>query len=95
MCFFIGFLWLSTVPLTNGLVGQIFGIKYLATLGGIVFASHQVGSFVSVWIGGWLFDLTQSYMVIWQVAIVLGIIAAVLHLPIKDKPVSESATQPA
>ena len=94
-CFFIGFLWLSTVPLTNGLVGQIFGIKYLATLGGIVFASHQVGSFVSVWIGGWLFDLTQSYMVIWQVAIVLGIIAAVLHLPIKDKPVSETATQAA
>ena len=61
--FFIGFLWLATVPLTNALVGQLFGLKYLATLAGIVFASHQLGSFTSIWLGGWLFD--QRVPTIW------------------------------
>ncbi|MBO22037.1 MAG: MFS transporter [Rhodospirillaceae bacterium] len=91
----IGFLWLATVPLTHALVGQMFGIKYLATLAGIVFASHQVGSFISVWLGGWLFDTTSSYDLIWQLAIGLGLLAALLHLPIKDEPKETPQPQPA
>jgi MFS family permease len=89
-CFCIGFLWLATVPLTNALVGQIFGIRYLATLSGIVFCSHQLGAFMSVWMGGYLFDSLGSYDLIWQIAIGLGIVAALLHLPI-----NESETLPA
>ena len=89
-CFCIGFLWLATVPLTNALVGQIFGIRYLATLSGIVFCSHQMGAFTSVWMGGYLFDSLGSYDLVWQIAIALGILAALLHLPI-----NESATLPA
>ena len=81
-----GFLWLATVPLTNGLVSQIFGIRYLATLTGIVFASHQLGSFTSIWIGGWVFDQTGSYDLVWQIAIGLGILAAIIHLPIDENP---------
>jgi MFS family permease len=85
-CFVIGFLWLATVPLTNALVGQIFGIKYLATLAGIVFCSHQIGSFASVWLGGYLFDITGSYELVWQISIALGILAGLLHLPINEQP---------
>ncbi len=85
--FMLGFLWLATVPLTNGLVGQIFGLRYLATLAGIVFASHQLGSFTSLWLGGFLFDTRGDYDLIWQLSILLGLLSAVLHLPIKDKPV--------
>ena len=88
-CFFIGFLWLATVPLTNALVGQLFGLKYLATLAGIVFCSHQLGSFSSILLGGYLFDATGSYTVVWQIAIGLGIVAGLLHLPI-----NEMATEP-
>ena len=88
-CFCIGFLWLATVPLTYALVGQIFGIRYLATLSGIVFCSHQLGAFISVWMGGYLFDLLGSYDLVWQIAIALGVLAALLHLPI-----NESATLP-
>lgn len=93
--FCIGFLWLATVPLTNGLVGQMFGIRYLATLAGIVFASHQVGSFTSLYLGGWLFDATGSYDLVWQIAIGLGIVAALIHLPIKIYPKGEPVPQPA
>jgi len=89
-CFFIGFLWLATVPLTNALVGQIFGIRYLATLSGIVFCAHQLGAFASVWMGGYLFDTLGSYDLVWQIAIALGILAALIHLPI-----NESETLPA
>ncbi len=85
-CFAIGFLWLATVPLTNALVGQLFGLRYLATLAGVVFASHQLGSFSSIWLGGRLFDATGSYDLVWQIAIALGIIAALLHMPIKETP---------
>jgi len=88
-CFCIGFLWLATVPLTNALVGQLFGIKYLATLAGIVFCSHQLGSFSSIWLGGYLYDATGSYTLVWQIAIGLGVVAALLHLPI-----NETATAP-
>jgi predicted MFS family arabinose efflux permease len=82
----IGFLWLGTVPLTNGLVAQIFGVRYLATLFGIVFFSHQVGSFIGVWLGGLMFDLTGSYDLVWAGGILLGIAAAALNLPIDERP---------
>jgi len=83
----IGFLWLATVPLTSGTVAQIFGARYLATLYGIVFFSHQVGSFLGVWLGGRLYDTTGSYDVVWYMGIALGIFAALVHLPITDSPV--------
>jgi MFS family permease len=91
----IGFLWLGTVPLTNGLVAQIFGVRYLATLFGIVFFSHQVGSFVGVWLGGWLFDVTGSYGPVWIGAIVLALAAALINLPIDERPVQRVAAVPA
>jgi MFS family permease len=93
--FVLGFLWLATVPLTNALVGQLFGLRYLATLAGIVFAGHQLGSFAAVWAGGILFDATGSYTLIWQIAIGLGFVAAILHLPINETLVLVPATQPA
>lgn len=90
----MGFLWLGTVPLTNGLVGQIFGIKYLATLTGIVFASHQLGATLGISLAGWLFDTTGSYDIVWEISIALGVVAAILHWPIKEKPVERAAPAP-
>jgi predicted MFS family arabinose efflux permease len=84
---FMGLLWLSTVPLTNGLVAQIFGVKYLSMLSGIVFFSHQIGSFVGAYLGGYLFDKTGSYQVVWMISIALGVFACVVNLPIKEKPI--------
>lgn len=84
----IGVLWLSTVPLTSGLVAQIFGVRYLATLFGFVFFSHQVGAFLGVWLGGYLFDLTGSYEGVWWIAVGLGLAAAALHFPINERPVA-------
>jgi MFS family permease len=81
----IGILWLSTVPLTTGLVGQIFGVRYLGTIGGLVFLSHQLGSFAGVWLGGYLFDATGSYDLVWWLSIALGLVAAILHYPIDDR----------
>ena len=81
----IGILWLGTVPLTSGLVGQIFGVRYLSTLFGLVFFSHQVGSFLGVWLGGLVYDWTGSYNAIWLASIVFGIAAALLHLPIREQ----------
>ena len=83
----IGFLWLATVPLTSGTVAQIFGPRYLATLYGIVFFSHQVGSFLGVWLGGRIYDATGMYTPVWIIAIVLGVLASIVHLPIADRPV--------
>ncbi len=83
----IGFLWLGTVPLTNGLVAQIFGVRFVSMLFGIVFLSHQIGSFVGVWLGGYLFDATGSYNLVWIGSIALGVIAAILNLPIDERPV--------
>ncbi|MGB0669932.1 MAG: MFS transporter [Rhodospirillales bacterium] len=80
----IGLLWLSTVPLTSGLVAQIFGVRYMSTLFGIVFFSHQIGSFVGVWWGGWLFDHFGSYDLMWMASVVMGIVSALLHLPIHE-----------
>jgi predicted MFS family arabinose efflux permease len=83
----MGLLWLSTVPLTSGLVAQIFGPRYMATLFGIVFFSHQVGSFLGVWLGGYLYDVYGSYDVIWWLSIALGLVAALLHWPIDEREV--------
>ena len=90
----MGLLWLGTVPLTSGLVAQIFGMRYMATLFGIVFFSHQLGSFLGAWMGGWLFDLTGSYDLMWWISIAIGLVAAALHLPITDRPLVR-APQPA
>ena len=84
----IGLLWLATVPLTTGLVGTLFGGQHLGLLFGLVFFSHQIGSFLGVWMGGYLFDATGSYDVVWWTAAVLGVIAAVLHWPIAERPVA-------
>jgi MFS family permease len=81
----MGFLWLGTVPLTNGVLGQVFGVHYLSTLFGFVFLSHQLGSFLGVWLGGRVFDATGSYEPIWLAAIGLGLVAAALHWPINDR----------
>ncbi len=86
----MGLLWLSTVPLTNGVVAQIFGVKYLATLFGFVFFGHQVGSFFGVWLGGFLFDATGSYNSVWLIAIGLGVVAAILHWPIDDREIARA-----
>lgn len=87
----IGFLWLGTVPLTNGLVAQIFGVRHLAMLSGIVFFSHQVGGFLGVWLGGLAFDATGSYRVVWLVAIGLSVLAGLVNLPIDERPVPRAA----
>ena len=82
-----GLLWLSTVPPTNGIVAQIFGTKYLSTLFGIVFLSHQVGSFIGAYLGGYFYDLYGSYDYAWYIAIALSIFASIVHLPIDEKPI--------
>lgn len=81
----IGFLWLGTVPLTSGMISQLFGIRYLATLYGFVFFSHQIGAFFGVWLGGRVYDSTGSYQLIWLAAVALAIFAALVHLPITDR----------
>lgn len=85
--FILGVLWLGTVPLTSGLVATFFGPKYMSMLYGIVFFSHQLGGFVSSWMGGWIFDLTGDYNIMWWFSVLLGLLAALLHYPIKDQPV--------
>ena len=84
-----GLLWLSTVPLTSALVGDVFGARYLATLFGVVMFGHQIGAFLGAWLGGLSYDMTGSYDAIWFVSIALGLIAAILHWPIPDRPVAE------
>ena len=88
----IGFLWLATVPLTSGIVAQVFGARYLSTLYGFVFFSHQIGSFLGVWLGGRIYDMVNSYDTVWVLAILLGVAAAILHLPITDQPVKIDGT---
>lgn len=82
----MGVLWLSTVPLTTGIVARVFGLQYLATLFGFVFLSHQIGSFTGVWLGGWLADNTGSYDGMWYAGIVLGVLAALIHWYIDEQP---------
>jgi predicted MFS family arabinose efflux permease len=81
----MGFLWLSTVPLTNATIAQIFGVQHLSMLGGFVFCSHQVGSFLGVWLGGYLYDRNGNYDMVWYLAIALGIFAAVVNLPVREQ----------
>ncbi len=88
----MGLLWLGTVPLTSGLVAQIFGMRYMGTLFGIVFFSHQLGSFLGAWLGGRIFDTTGSYDLMWWLSIALGLVATALHLPIADKPIPRAQT---
>ncbi|WP_428609493.1 MFS transporter [Sedimenticola sp.] len=89
----MGILWLSTVPLTSGIVAQVFGVRYMATLFGIVFFSHQLGSFLGVWLGGRLYDTTGTYNAIWWAGVVLGLLAAIIHLPINERPLARLAAE--
>jgi predicted MFS family arabinose efflux permease len=89
----MGLLWLSTVPPTNAIVAQIFGVQYMSMLGGFVFLSHQVGSFMGVWLGGLLYDATGSYDVVWWIAVALGVFAALVNLPVRETAIVR--TQPA
>jgi MFS family permease len=87
----LGLLWLSTVPPTNGIVAQVFGVRYLAMLSGVTFFSHQIGSFLGAWLGGKLFDTTGSYDVVWWLAIALGVAAGLINLPIDEKEIRRPA----
>ena len=84
----LGISWLSTVPLTSGIVAQVFGPRYMATLFGFVFVSHQLGSFMGVWLGGKIFDETGSYTMVWWLSIALALFAALVHLPINERPLA-------
>ena len=88
---FSGLLWLSTIPPTQGLVGVMFGVRYMATLYGFVFLSHQIGAFIGVWLGGRIFDATGSYDLVWWMSVALGLFAAAVHLPIREAPVARLA----
>ena len=83
----MGMLWLSTVPPTNAMVAQIFGVAHMSMLGGFVFFSHQIGSFMGVWLGGYLYDRTGSYDIVWYLAIALGVFAALINLPVRESPI--------
>lgn len=87
----MGSLWLATVPLTSGLVGYIYGMRYMGTLYGIVFFSHQLGSFLGVWLGGWLYDIYGDYTAVWWVGVAVGALSAVVHLPVKETPLRNRA----
>jgi len=89
----MGFLWLATVPATSGLVAVMFGTRYMALLYGIVFLGHQIGSFIGVWLGGWLYDTSGNYDVVWWLSVVLGIMAAIVHWPINERPGRRLAAQ--
>ena len=91
----MGFLWLSTVPATNAIVAGIFGVAHLSMLSGFVFLSHQVGSFLGVWLGGYLYDTTGSYDVVWYLAIALGVFAALVNLPVRESAIARPVGRPA
>ena len=86
----MGLLWLSTVPPTNATVAQIFGVAHLSMLGGFVFFSHQIGSFLGVWLGGYLYDKTGSYNIVWYISIALGVFAALVNLPVKERAIERT-----
>ncbi|WP_411837996.1 MFS transporter [Paracoccus sp. ME4] len=82
----MGGLWLATVPLTSGLVAYIYGLRYMATLYGFVFLSHQIGSFMGVWLGGWLYDMSGDYLLVWWIGVGVGAFSALIHLPVREAP---------
>ena len=90
ICF--GFLWLATIPATFGIVAQVFGTKYLAMLSGIVFLSHQLGSFSGAYLGGYFYDNYGSYDYAWYLSILLSFFATLMHLPINESPIKRVAT---
>ena len=91
----MGLMWLGTIPLTNGLVGQIFGLRYVAMLTGLVFFGHQIGSFCGIWLAGYLYDMTGSYNGVFMISIALGIIAGLVHLPVNETPIAQRRLAPA
>lgn len=82
----MGALWLATVPLTSGLVAYIYGLRYMGTLYGFVFLSHQIGSFLGVWLGGWLYDVSGDYLLVWWIGVGVGAFSALIHLPVREAP---------
>ena len=88
---FMGALWLATVPLTSGLVGHIYGLRYMGTLFGVVFLSHQLGGFLGVWLGGRMYDIYGNYEAVWWVGIAVGAFSALIHLPIREKSIALAA----
>jgi predicted MFS family arabinose efflux permease len=93
--FILGLLWLGTIPLVNGLIVTFFGPRWLSTLYGIVFFSHQVGSFLGAWLGGWFYDKYHSYSLLWWASIAVAVLAAALHMPIREHPAPRLALAPA
>jgi predicted MFS family arabinose efflux permease len=91
----MGLLWLSTVPPTNAVIAQIFGVQYMSMLGGFVFLSHQIGSFLGAWAGGRLYDASGNYDIVWWLAIALGVFAAMVNLPVRESPIVRATPQPA
>ncbi len=90
----LGLFWLATVPLTSGIVAQVFGARHFSMLFGVVFMSHQIGGFAGAWLGGYIYDVTGSYDLMWAISVALGLASAALHWPIKDQPL-ERLSQPA
>jgi len=91
----VGFLWLSTVPVTNGVVAQIFGVRYMAMLSGFTFFSHQIGSFLGAWLGGKVYDMNGNYDLIWYLSIALAVVAGLINLPIDERAIKRPSLQPA
>lgn len=91
----MGVLWLGTVPLTNGIVSGVFGVRYLATMFGLVFLGHQAGSFCGVWLGGLVYDATGSYELVWGATVAIGLVAALLHWPLSEAPAPIAAASAA
>ena len=87
----MGALWLATVPLTSGLVAHIYGLRYMGTLYGFVFLSHQIGGFLGVWLGGKMYDLTGDYTLVWWIGVGVGAFSAIVHLPVREKPLMQPA----
>ncbi len=87
----MGALWLATVPLTSGLVAHIYGIRYMGTLYGFIFLSHQIGGFLGVWLGGKMFDITGDYTLVWWIGVGVGAFSAIVHLPVRERPLQAAA----
>ena len=83
----MGSLWLATVPLTSGLIAHIYGLRYMGTLYGIIFFSHQLGSFVGVWLGGRMYDAYGTYTTVWWIGVAVGAFSAIVHLPVRERPI--------